>query len=71
METEDKITIQRRLPLAKEEMKYEPDYDHSIINPNGQPELALKSLEKNRSRLKVKGNYSKSLFLQSLYKSVI
>lgn len=43
-ETEEQI--QRRLELAKKEVKHKKHFDHVVINPHNRHEEALKSIEK-------------------------
>lgn len=38
--------IKERLETAKEELKYEKEYDYSVINPEGHPEKAIEEIEK-------------------------
>lgn len=43
--TEDDQSIVRRLKLAQQELSYQDQFDHVIINPTGHPEKALAELE--------------------------
>lgn len=38
--------IKKRLETAKREMRYEGEYDYSLLNPQGHPEKAVAELEK-------------------------